>query len=129
MGEKCNELKKIINDNHVNYRRRLLNMGDNLFRTPQYGNNTSPDEIMSHIKKEVLEIIHLLSRFNFMTPNKDQLLHIVMTRYQEIDPYKWQSHLNLIFNDDVSQEQINKITFDYVVPKTQEQVAAPVLYR
>ena len=123
------KLKKIINDNHVNYRRRLLNMGDNLFRTPQYGNNASPDEIMSHIKKEVLEIIHLLSRFNFMTPNKDQLLHIVMTRYQEIDPYKWQSHLNLIFNDDVSQEQINKITFDYVVPKTQEQVAAPVLYR
>ncbi len=124
------KLKKIINDNHVNYRRKLLNIGGNLFQTNKYNDYSTPDEIMAHIKKEVSEIIHLLSRFNFMTPNKDQLLHIVMTRYQEIDPYKWQSHLNLIFNDDVSEEQINKITFDYVVPtQVTTGTGSPVLYR
>jgi hypothetical protein len=85
-------------------------MGDNLFRTHGYSDNSSPDQIMAYIKKEVSEIIAILKRFNFMTSNKEQLLHIVMTRYQEIDPYKWQSHLNLIFNDDVLDEQINKIT-------------------
>lgn len=111
------KLKRIANDNHVNYRRKLLNIGDNLFRTHNYNDNSTPAEIMLYIQKEVMEIIHLLKRFNFMTPNKEKVINIIMTRYREIDPYKWQSHFNLIFNDeDVTEEQINKITFNYVVP-------------
>ena len=119
------KLKKIVNDDHVNYRRSLLNIGGNLFQTHRYNDYSSPEKIMKSLQDEIMEIIPILNRFQFMTPNKERVLDIIMTRYREIDPYKWQSHFNLIFSEeDVTEAQINKITFDYVIPAT----VAPVLY-
>ena len=75
-----------------------------------------------------MEVISIFRRIGLMSANKEQLLHIVMSRYREIDPYKWQTHFNLICNDeDVSQEQINEIKFDYVPPAA--LVPTQVLYR
>jgi len=120
------KLKQIVNDDHVNYRRRLLNMGGNLFRTHRYGDESTPDQIMKSLQDQIMEIISIFKVLKLMTPNKERVLEIIMTRYREIDPYKWQSHFNLIFLDeDVTEAQINAITFDYVVPKV---VASAAVY-
>jgi hypothetical protein len=112
------KLKLIVNNDHVNYRRSLLNIGGNLFRTHRYDDDSTPDQIMKSLQDQIMEIISIFKMLKLMTPNKERVLEIIMKRYREIDPYKWQSHFNLIFSEeDITEKQIDAITFDYVVPK------------
>ena len=112
------KLKEIVNINLVNYRRSLLKIGGNLFSSNHYDDYSSPSVIMEFMKTKVYEMLKVFKKFNFMTPNKEILINILFTRYSKIDPYKWQSHFNLFFNEeDVTDAQLNNIKFDYVVPK------------
>jgi hypothetical protein len=95
---------------HVDYRRRLKNLGDNLVRHHRYNNSSSPDEIMSILQDELTKCIAVLDRLQMITPNKKNFMDFLFKNYKVIDMYKWYEYAKLIsLEDDVTSVKLAEL--------------------
>lgn len=78
----------ILNTMHVDYRRK--SKGDSLlYGSPEYTNESSPDEIMSVLQKKLQEKMDVLCALG-VVPKESQLqLQDLYKTYKTQDPYKW----------------------------------------
>lgn len=82
------EFRNIIDTHHVNYRRKLL--GDTLLTsTNAYNENSSPNQIMEYIIKELDPMIRILFRMSSMTQIEKDSFTFKLISYKNHDPYKW----------------------------------------
>ena len=90
--------KKILNDYHVDYRRRCR--GDPvLFQSPYYDSETSPEAIMDVLQQLLSPLFHTLKSLNKIVAGGQQQFNEHFENYIEYDVYKWQSDMDkLIIN-------------------------------
>lgn len=82
------QFRKIIDTHHVNYRRKLL--GDTLLTLSNaYNENSSPNQIMEYIIKELDPMIRILFRMSSMTQIQKDSFTFKLISYKNYDPYKW----------------------------------------
>jgi len=95
---------------HVDYRRRLQNLGDNLGRHHRYDNSSSADEIMSVLQDELTKCISILDRFQMITPNKINSMDFLFKNYKVIDMHKWYEYAKLIGSvDDITSIKLAEL--------------------
>jgi hypothetical protein len=89
------KLSKVLNENHVNYRRAMR--GEPLmFPSTEYPSNV-PQAIMNYLLLEVNTILKILDKLNFLTDEKKMIFSIYSTNYMEIDMYKWYSEMTKLY--------------------------------
>jgi hypothetical protein len=88
--------KKILNDIHVDYRRRVKGDG-HLFGHSKYNDKTSPDEIMSILQSELSEIIKIFDCLKIVTPEIHEKIKTLFEKYVEYDVYDWNKQVNNLF--------------------------------
>ena len=104
------EYRKITNVIPVDIRRKMLmEAGRNVMALSSYKNlytiQSSFDEIIGILKKELMPIIELLREIKFMTPEKESLLQELLTNYKNYsltsnpDIYKWSDGFIQIIRD------------------------------
>ena len=77
-----------LNHIHVDYRRRLK--GDTLmYGSPDYTKDSSADEIMVVLQKQLRSCIEILGLLRVLSPEKVTILETLFTNYKIQDPYKW----------------------------------------
>jgi hypothetical protein len=83
------EYKKILNEEHTNYRRRMN--GDTcLFLKPEYDKYADPQDIFDVIKKKLNKATEPLKHFNFPKEKYEELI----LNYRNYDMYKWYTLMN-----------------------------------
>jgi len=83
------EYKKILNEEHTNYRRRIN--GDScLFSSSEYDKNADPLVIFEQLKKRLNEAIEPLKLFGFPEEKYNELFQ----NYNNYDMYKWYTQMN-----------------------------------
>lgn len=89
------EYRRILNEIHVDYRRKMN--GDSLFHPHMYGytDSSSPPEIMSILERELFKCVPLLQRVGLLSYDATQKLRDCFMEYQRIDRYKW---YDMVFN-------------------------------
>ncbi len=77
-----------LNSIHVDYRRKLR--GEALmFGHPLYTEDSTPDEIMNVLQKELRASLEILVLTHTVDPEMKQVLEDVFVTYKQQDPYKW----------------------------------------
>lgn len=83
------EYKKILNEEHTNYRRRMN--GDScLFARPDYDMWAEPSDIFEVLKKKLGRTMEPLKLFGFPEEKYNELFE----NYKEYDMYKWYTLMN-----------------------------------
>ena len=83
------EYKKLLNEQHTNYRRRI--QGNTcLFHNPEYEFNSDPNIIFNVLIKNLNRVTNLLKKFDFPEEKYNDLIN----NYQDYDMYKWYSLMN-----------------------------------
>lgn len=89
--------RRILNDIHVDYRRKMN--GEYVFHPNQYGytDSSSPSEIMWILEQEIFKCVPLLQKLGLLSHNATQKLKDYFLDYSRIDRYKWyQEVFNLV---------------------------------
>jgi hypothetical protein len=95
---------------HVDYRRRLQNLGENLVRHHRYNNSSSADEIMSVLQDELTKCISILDRLQMITPNKINFIDCLFKNYKVIHMYKWYEFAKLVgIDDDITSVKLAEL--------------------
>lgn len=90
------KMAKILNENHVNYRRAIR--GEPLmFPSTKYPSDVLPQVIMNYLLYEVRTIMQILDKLGAVTDEKKQIFSIYSTNYMEIDMYKWYSEMTKLY--------------------------------
>jgi len=77
-----------LNTLHVDYRRKAK--GDSLlYGSPEYTNDSSPDEIMSVLQRTLLQKSDVLCALGAMSKDSLKALEELFQTYKTQDPYKW----------------------------------------
>ena len=76
----------------VDYRRRLVG-GTVLFPCAEYGDTSSPDEIMAYLQRALRPILHILDTLGIMTPAKWDIVEKLFARYSVTDVYEWNTKM------------------------------------
>ena len=88
-----------VNDNHVNYRRRLRGE-DCMFTVGMpYGVLAEPEAIMKYLKSEIWRFTEIFKRLGYLTPENEIKLAELMLRYNPADGvnvYDWYSAVTKI---------------------------------
>jgi hypothetical protein len=85
------EYKKILNEEHTNYRRRR-NGDVCLFPKPEYGMAEDPTIIINVMFNKLKKVIEIRKRFGFDEKTFSELLNT----YQNYDMYKWYGLMNAL---------------------------------
>ena len=103
------EFNKVLNI-HVDYRRRLQNLGENLVRHHRYNNSSTADEIMTILQDELAKCVSVLDRLQMITPNKKNFMDCLFKNYKVIDMYKWYEYAKLIgLDDDITSVKLAEL--------------------
>lgn len=91
------KFKSVLNNHHVNYRRRM--MGDTcLFQDSRYDKESGePILIMQVLQKELYEMFNIFERLNLIDFEKSVLIENLMLKYASYDMYDWYSRVNKLF--------------------------------
>jgi len=89
------KFKKIINDNHSNY--RLAVKGEPFRNSSYYPSTATPSQIMGFIQSELAKIILILEQLHLITPDKIKEIQSVIANYATIDMYVWSSKMTSMF--------------------------------
>lgn len=77
-----------LNHIHVDYRRRLK--GDTvMYGSPDYNNDSSPDDIMKLLQTEIRVPFEFLIKLRAIESSKSEVLNELFQNYKSYDPYKW----------------------------------------
>lgn len=77
-----------LNHIHVDYRRKLK--GDTLlYGSPDYTNESSPDEILACLKRQLQPSFDILVSLRAIEASKQTTFQELFQTYKTIDPYKW----------------------------------------
>ena len=81
--------RRILNEIHVDYRRKMN--GDSLFHPGIYGynNSSSPEEILSCLHKEIFKIVPQLQKIGLLSNKALEQLHSYFEQANTMDRYKW----------------------------------------
>ena len=88
-----------VNDNHVNYRRRLRKEDCMFTRGIPYGVTADPEEIMKYLKAKIYDFMEIFKRLDLLTPENELKLAELMLRYKPTDGvnvYDWYSAVTKI---------------------------------
>ena len=85
---------QILNDNHVNYRRRLKGE-DCLFRSNVYDAMASPSIIMDYLQNQLVQMMVIFHRLGYIDA-KEKEFNALLEGYKEWDVYKWYSAVSQI---------------------------------
>lgn len=84
-----------LNYMHVDYRRKLK--GETcLYGSPQYTNESSPDEIMKILQVKLREEFEVLQATNLVSNQQKNTLEELFRDYKAYDPYKWYDCVNKV---------------------------------
>ena len=86
---------RILNDNHVNYRRRLKGE-DCLFRSDVYDVTEQPSVIMDYLQNQLVQMMIIFHRLGYINDAKEKEFKDLLVGYKEWDVYKWYSAVNQI---------------------------------
>jgi hypothetical protein len=92
--------KKIINDIHVNYRRKVRGLEDEMYDDPEFGytKGTPADEIMAILQGNIRPIIPILDRLKILNEKSAELPKL-LGDYKSYDLYSWLGKaLNVVDN-------------------------------
>jgi len=88
------EFKKILNEHHTNYRRRM--QGSNcLFSFSEYDSMSDPEIIFTIMIEKLQNVANMLSHFNFPRETFDNYVK----NYRNYDMYKWYTAVNNLPRD------------------------------
>jgi hypothetical protein len=85
---------QVLNDNHVNYRRRLKGE-DCLFRSNVYDGTASPSIIMEYLQNQLVQMMVIFHRLG-STDAKEKEFNALLDGFAEWDVYKWYSAISQI---------------------------------
>jgi hypothetical protein len=85
---------QVLNDNHVNYRRRLKGE-DCLFRSNIYDVTASPSIIMEYLQNQLVQMMVIFHRLG-STDTKEKEFNALLDGFAEWDVYKWYSAISQI---------------------------------
>lgn len=85
---------QVLNDNHVNYRRRLKGE-DCLFRSNVYDAMASPSIIMDYLQNQLVQMMVIFHRLG-STDAKEKEFNALLEGFAEWDVYKWYSAVSQI---------------------------------
>ena len=91
------EYRRVLNEIHVDYRRRLA--GDPVFHPNKYGylDSSSPAEIMMILEQQLFQLAPLLEKVGLLSTTTKQKLKDLFLEYKNMDRYKWyQEVFNLV---------------------------------
>ena len=86
---------QVLNDNHVNYRRRLKG-DDCLFRSDVYHTNAMPSIIMEYLQNQLVQMMVIFHRLGSIDDAKEKEFNALLDGFAEWDVYKWYSAVNQI---------------------------------
>jgi len=81
---------QVLNDNHVNYRRRLKGE-DCLFRSDVYDERASPSIIMEYLQNQLVQMMVIFHRLGCIDDAKEKEFNALLDEFAEWDVYKWYS--------------------------------------
>lgn len=82
-----------LNNIHVDYRRKLK--GDtNLYGSTLYNEDSSPDEIMKVLQKQLHTSLEILVGIGYVDKDVIPILETLCKDYKNYDPYKWYDLVN-----------------------------------
>lgn len=87
-----NKLSKILNEEHVNYRKAIRGEPF-LFPTPF----TTAEEIMNNLLVDVKSILNIQEKLGILTDEKRQIFSECSKNYLEIDMYKWYTTMTKLY--------------------------------
>jgi hypothetical protein len=81
--------RMLLNEIHVDYRRKLN--GDTLFHPDTYGYDahSSPQEILASLERELFKIVPQLQKIGLMNQESQNLLRSYFEQASTMDRYKW----------------------------------------
>lgn len=89
------EYKSLLNSYHVDYR-RMLRGETLLFGSPEYTNNSTPDEIMLLLSEKLSLLMKTLHRLRHISYEDQTQFHKLLDTYKEMDVYKWYDAMSKI---------------------------------
>ena len=81
---------QVLNDNHVNYRRRLKGE-DCLFRSDVYDTTEKPSIIMEYLQNQLVQMMVIFHRLGYIDDAKEKEFNALLDGFAEWDVYKWYS--------------------------------------
>lgn len=88
------KLSKVLNEDHVNYRRATR--GEQLlFPGKPYG--IDPEEIMNSLLSSIREILSILNKLGSLTDERKALFEEYSRNYRDMDMYKWYSDMTKLY--------------------------------
>jgi len=88
-----NNYKKILNDYHVDYRRRCRGEPV-LFKSPYYDSETPPEAIMDILQQLLTPLFKTLKSLNKIVAGGQRQFNEHFENYIEYDVYKWQNDMD-----------------------------------
>ena len=88
-----------VNDNHVNYRRRLRREDCMFTKGIPYGVAADPEAIMKYLKAKIYDFMEIFKRLGYLKPENEVKLAELMLRYKATDGvnvYDWYSAVTKI---------------------------------
>jgi hypothetical protein len=82
------KLSKVLNDNHVNYRRATRGEPQ-MFPSMYYPADSTPNVIMNYLLTEIGLILQVFDKLGVLTDEKKQIYNLYSTNYLETDLYAW----------------------------------------
>ncbi len=83
-----NKYYQTLNQDHVNYRRRLR--GETcLYSCPEYSDKTSSEDIMRVLQTKIFLLMDTFVAMNYVNNTQKMILAELFQNYREYDPYKW----------------------------------------
>lgn len=87
--------KTILNDYHVDYRRKLR--GEQImFKHHKYNDTFTPQEIMKLLLDELSIMYNIFRKFDMITPEKEYQIGILFINSDTKDVYNWYESINKI---------------------------------
>lgn len=88
-----------VNDNHVNYRRRLRGEDCMFTKGVPYSSTADPEEIMKYLKAKIYDFMEIFKRLDLLTAENELKLAELMLTYkpsQGVNVYDWYSAVTKI---------------------------------
>lgn len=90
------KLSSVLNENHVNYRRATR--GEPLmFKSTDYADSATPEEIMNFLLNKVTGILGILHKLGKLSPERQAVFDTCSKNYLETDMYKWYTEMTKLY--------------------------------
>lgn len=90
------KLSKVLNDNHVNYRRATRGES-HMFPSMYYPANCEPYVIMKYLLEEIGSILQIFNKLGILTDEKKQIYNLYSANYIETELYAWYMEMTKLY--------------------------------